>query len=354
MRLGRKRSSCLIVIFTVMAGMVYGVLKMGIALPWAVGVLAFFLSGLAVGLVFEIKRLEKMVFDAEARLLLDLYKGREKDARRRWRILEEFLKESDPIKQNESLFLTQLRDRISRFVPPPFIPKKAWEDFTMKGRIPVTYCYHDDAYSGEEAIVFEEAEIKQLREKVRKREECGYIGTDRLLYRALENFPINGMRVAVIGSVRPWYETVALEFGARSCLTIEYNRIISSDPLIQTLTPKEFELRPEVVDAVFSISSFEHDGLGRYGDNVSPNADLEAMNKVRSMLRPGGYLYLSVPIGRDLIIWNAHRIYGNLRFPLLIAGWEEVARYGCDAKDFDRNDGKEGNFQPVFVLKKIN
>ena len=30
----------------------------------------------------------------------------------------------------------------------------------------------------------------------------------------------------------------------------------------------------------------------------------------RALLRPGGRLYLGVPIGRDLLVYNAHRVYG--------------------------------------------
>ncbi len=325
---------------------------MRIALPWAIVVLALFFVSLAIGSAFQVRRLERMVFDAEARLRSEMSGERKKNAQRRWRILKTFSKELGLIKRSELPLWTRLHDCLCRWTPPPQIPKNLQEAYTIKGRIPVVYWYHDDAYSEEEALIFETAEVERLREKARRREEYGYAGTDHFLYSALNDFPVYGLLVAVMGSVRPWYEAVALEFGARSCLTIEYNRIISSHPLIRATTPDDFEGHHKVVDAVFSISSFEHDGLGRYGDQLSPDADLEAMRKTRAMLRPGGYLYLSVPIGRDLLVWNAHRIYGNLRFPLLVAGWERVAQYGCKREDFERDRGKGGGFQPVFVLRK--
>ena len=43
--------------------------------------------------------------------------------------------------------------------------------------------------------------------------------------------------------------------------------------------------------------SFDHDGLGRYGDPVNPDADLEAMQNARRLLRPGHKMFLTVPIG---------------------------------------------------------
>jgi hypothetical protein len=40
-------------------------------------------------------------------------------------------------------------------------------------------------------------------------------------------------------------------------------------------------------DVVLSISSFEHDGLGRYGDPLNPDGDLAAMRSTRRLLKPG-------------------------------------------------------------------
>ena len=45
------------------------------------------------------------------------------------------------------------------------------------------------------------------------------------------------------------------------------------------------------------ISSFDHDGLGRYGDPINPEGDLQAMQTVASVLRDDGILFLTVPIG---------------------------------------------------------
>lgn len=51
-------------------------------------------------------------------------------------------------------------------------------------------------------------------------------------------------------------------------------------------------------EAVISLSSFDHDGLGRYGDPINPDGDLEAMKTVRSVLNEQGLLFLTVPIGK--------------------------------------------------------
>jgi SAM-dependent methyltransferase len=85
-------------------------------------------------------------------------------------------------------------------------------------------------------------------------------------------------------------------------------------------------------DLVISISNFEHDGLGRYGDPVDPGGDLRAMAEMRALVKPGGILILGVPVARDAVVWNAHRLYGRVRLPLLLRGWSIDAFVGFDGQ----------------------
>jgi hypothetical protein len=52
----------------------------------------------------------------------------------------------------------------------------------------------------------------------------------------------------------------------------------------------------------------EHVGLGRYGDPIDPQGTLKAMADLRRVLAPRGNLYLGLPIGRERVCFNAHRI----------------------------------------------
>ena len=54
-------------------------------------------------------------------------------------------------------------------------------------------------------------------------------------------------------------------------------------------------------DFVFSYSSLEHDGLGRYGDVLNPIGDLQSMAKLISLVRPGGHVAIGVPCCHDRI-----------------------------------------------------
>lgn len=53
----------------------------------------------------------------------------------------------------------------------------------------------------------------------------------------------------------------------------------------------------------------EHIGLGRYGDPLDPAGARHAAAELQRVLAPGGTLYLSTPIGRERVCFNAHRVF---------------------------------------------
>ena len=63
------------------------------------------------------------------------------------------------------------------------------------------------------------------------------------------------------------------------------------------------------VESLSSLHAVEHFGLGRYGDPIDPDGPFRAMTAFARVLRPGGRLYFSVPIGRERVEFNAHRIF---------------------------------------------
>jgi len=62
-------------------------------------------------------------------------------------------------------------------------------------------------------------------------------------------------------------------------------------------------------DSVSSLHAVEHFGLGRYGDTLDYNGHLKGLNNIHQMLKQGGKFYLSVPIGKQRIEFNAHRVF---------------------------------------------
>tara|TARA_R110000824_G_scaffold48867_3_gene137585 strand:- start:2117 stop:2860 length:744 start_codon:yes stop_codon:yes gene_type:complete len=185
-----------------------------------------------------------------------------------------------------------------------------------------------------------------------KDRKTNYYGiTDYWLYNALDKHSITKKDVAILGSLQPWYEAICLSFGGVP-YTIEYNKLETDDSRLNLTTVEEYNSSPRSFDAAFSISSFEHDGLGRYGDPINPNGDMLAMKHTReNVLRPGGLLFLGVPCGKDKLSFNAHRIYGKKRFYKLIEGYELVDTYPTNFEEMLEIDTGRSAPQPIVVLK---
>ncbi len=72
----------------------------------------------------------------------------------------------------------------------------------------------------------------------------------------------------------------------------------------------------------------EHIGLGRYGDELNPHGFAKGCNELQRVLAKGGDLYISVPIGRERVMFNAHRIFNPLT---VIQQFNELnlVEFGC-------------------------
>lgn len=61
--------------------------------------------------------------------------------------------------------------------------------------------------------------------------------------------------------------------------------------------------------SVSCLHALEHFGLGRYGDPLNPDGWRIGMRRLAELVALNGRLYLSVPIGRPSVEFNAQRIY---------------------------------------------
>lgn len=68
-------------------------------------------------------------------------------------------------------------------------------------------------------------------------------------------------------------------------------------------------IKDNSVESLSSLCALEHFGLGRYGDEVDPEGCFKALHEMQRILCHGGVLYLSVPVGREHVEFNAHRIF---------------------------------------------
>jgi SAM-dependent methyltransferase len=82
------------------------------------------------------------------------------------------------------------------------------------------------------------------------------------------------------------------------------------------------ELQEGKFDLIINCSAIEHVGLDRYGATMLTDAgDLEAMKRLRWLLKPNKPMLLTIPVGRDTVIAPLHRVYGTVRLPKLLEGW---------------------------------
>lgn len=255
-------------------------------------------------------------------------------------------------------------DEISQFVKrlktkiPKKIPRHLLKDFTLDNKIRILYSFRDDSYPTKKPRVFSKEYVDRMISDAKKGRKRYYGKTDDYINLAMKKYSneIKDKEGVDIGSVTGWYSAIMLAHGAKKSYVLEYNKILSKHPKVIPMMSKDFWNSPREFDFGTSISSFEHDGLGRYGDPINPLGDMESMRKMKKVIKKEGLFFLSVPIGKDTLVWNKHRIYGRKRFFKLIEGWELIDSFGFKDSDLDFDAGenvykKATPHQPVFVLK---
>lgn len=73
----------------------------------------------------------------------------------------------------------------------------------------------------------------------------------------------------------------------------------------------------ELYNSVSSLHSIEHFGLGRYRDPIDPLGHQKGLRNLANMVKNGGSLYVSFPIGSHIVEFNSQRIIDPL-WPLEI------------------------------------
>lgn len=62
-------------------------------------------------------------------------------------------------------------------------------------------------------------------------------------------------------------------------------------------------------DSLSCLHALEHFGLGRYGDPIDPRGYERGIANMAALLKPGGTFYLSTPIGRERVEFNANWMF---------------------------------------------
>ncbi|CAF0923282.1 unnamed protein product [Brachionus calyciflorus] len=238
------------------------------------------------------------------------------------------------------------------------IPTEMFDEFTMNGKMLVSYYYKNEAYtdssSNDRKINHEYSimEIAKLVEIAKNNQPQPNYG-DIILNDLMKNYSsfVKDKSVVVIGTQLPWVEAIAYYHGASYITTLDYTRKKYRIANMSWYHVNDFldeyieNNKIEEFDVALSFSSIEHSGLGRYGDPLNPNGDFDAVQQMHCLLKSGGLLFLAVPEsgdGTSRIEFNLHRIYGKDRLEILFKGWKLLKRI----KD-------SSGFHGIYVLEKL-
>lgn len=258
-----------------------------------------------------------------------------------------------------NLFTTSLETKSVLWPPPTNPPQEYLNAFSFDDTVPIVHEYYMEKQNGGTGYFWKKEDID--KEKINGDCDCGQyskLHCDIAMKKYIDY--IKGKKGYVFGTQKPWAESALLYRGASYIKTVEYMKIETDHPKLSGIHPsdiaKEYLSSSNhsnlLYDFAWSFSSFEHDGLGRYGDPINPYADLESIARVHCLLKPGGVLFLGLPVAADAVHWNAHRFYGKLRLYLIFSmHWELIdvigAEYGVQHRSADYTH------QPIFVMKKL-
>lgn len=88
---------------------------------------------------------------------------------------------------------------------------------------------------------------------------------------------------------------------SNSVSNIRFTRLDLMNPLAQDMR--------HICDSLSCLHALEHFGLGRYGDRIDPDGYVNGFTNMVALLEPNGTFYFSVPVGRQRIEFNAHRVF---------------------------------------------
>lgn len=116
------------------------------------------------------------------------------------------------------------------------------------------------------------------------------------------------------------------------------------------------------INSLSALCSIEHFGLGRYGDPIDPEACFVCFDNIQRVLRKDGNLYISLPIGKERVEFNAHRVFypatiieyfDKLKLVEYSTTAQGIIEYNADIHKYD-NDTHNGNYRyGLFHFRKM-
>lgn len=95
---------------------------------------------------------------------------------------------------------------------------------------------------------------------------------------------------------------------------VDYVDLRPLDCMLKNLSFKqgsilELPYPSESLDSISCLHVIEHIDLGRYGDPIDPEGYMLAASELARVIKKGGKLIFSTPVGKERLCFDAHRIF---------------------------------------------
>ena len=183
--------------------------------------------------------------------------------------------------------------------PPKMPPAELMNRFTQNGDMPITKeFYINEVYSdsnsndkNKQAIVTA-TEFNGWLNKVKNNQPLNYGNVELQVIMKKYKEQINQKSLVVVGTQLPWIEAIGYELSAAQVTTLDYTRKKYEHERLEWLHVNDYlddlisnKKKIEQFDNSASFSSIEHSGLGRYGDPLSPEGDIDAVRQVHCLIK---------------------------------------------------------------------
>ncbi|CAI5450064.1 unnamed protein product [Caenorhabditis angaria] len=217
--------------------------------------------------------------------------------------------------------------------PVKYLPDNKWAHQFLLGKfVGVTYVNYTDSRKMLGEIEESWHHLNEMLHEWSPREivKIGRNPEILSLHHALLKYPIANQNGLILSHIDPVAELLALKAQAASLFSTGLTRRASKNYRLQVGHQIAHVNNTQNYDFVITSGVLEKLGLGSFGEELDAWADLDLLNIFHCVLRPGGLLYLELPVGKDNIIFNGLRIYGILRIPMLISDFELIATFDSE------------------------
>ena len=242
------------------------------------------------------------------------------------------------------------------------IPQELRNEFTFNGRIPIvekprSLIQASNPFANVFTTSVTAEQICEHFANIRKIKEC-YGPTESDLSQAFMKFIplITEEKMRVFSP--PFSFEELLPSGRRFSAPViggSSFRELPNGPLDPALKGRDCSEPPILQEgdfrSIFCVG-IEQSGLGILREPLNPDEDIQTMRAFKTILKNDGLLFLSIPVGKDCLVWGSHRVYGHLRLKALLQGWRILGYFGFTSENLEVDTIEKAHY-PVFVLKPI-